>query len=344
MSRRLVRGAAVALLALAVAGIAVTLAARSELLRPYAGWSGTTHVDVTLEPGLGAGAMVDRLAAAGVLRSPWTARVWLRLRGTARSLQAGEYRFERPASALEVLARLAAGDVLLHPVTVPEGLSIAEVAARVAETGLAERSALLTAFRDPSAIRDLDPKAPDLEGYLFPETYHFARGTSAERIAAAFVERFRATALPEIGAAAAAVELSLREIVVLASLIEEETSLPEERPLVAQVFHNRLRRGMLLQCDPTVRYALERAGRPVPVLRTVDLAFDSPWNTYRYGGLPPGPIANPGLDSLRAAVGPTPGELLYFVAAPGGGHRFSRDLAGHESAVGAWRRYSRSSR
>ena len=331
----------VALAALLAALAAVLV--RRELGRPYAGWSGS-HVDVELDPGLSASEMLERLGQAGVLRRPELLRRWVELFGGAESLHAGEYRFDEPISPLGVLERLESGVVLLHPVTVPEGLVNAEIASRFVEAGFGPADALLAAFADPSPVRDLDPGADSLEGYLFPETYRFARGAEPSSIAGALVERFREAVGPTYARRAESVGLTLREAVTLASLIERETSVPGERGRISRVFHNRLARGMRLQCDPTVLYALHRAGRRVKALSYRDLEFDSPWNTYRVTGLPPGPIANPGLASLEAAVSPAAGEELYFVAAPGGGHRFSSTLEQHLQAVADWRTYSRSSR
>jgi UPF0755 protein len=200
---------------------------------------------------------------------------------------------------------------------------------------------LLSAFRRTAPLAEIDPRAEDLEGYLFPETYHLPKGRSAESIANTLVERFKETTGPGYAEAAAAAGLTLREAVTLASLIEKETSRPEERGRISRVFHNRLRLGMRLQCDPTVIYALGRAGRPVARLSRADLEFDSPWNTYRATGLPPGPICSPGRASLEAAVRPAAGNDLYFVAAPGGGHTFSADLASHLLAVRRWRERQR---
>jgi len=301
-------------------------------------------VDVDLDPGLSAAEMLDRLGQAGVLHRPERLRRWVAFVGGAESLHAGEYRFDEPISPLDVLRRLQSGVVLLHTVTVPEGLATAEIARRFVEAGFGPGDELLVAFSDPSPVRDLDPAAETLEGYLFPETYRFPRGAPAPAIAGTLVERFRDTVGATYGRRAKRAGLTLRQAVTLASLIERETSVPDERGRISRVFHNRLARGMRLQCDPTVLYALHRAGRPVRSLTYRDLEFDSPWNTYRVVGLPPGPIANPGLASLEAAVEPAPGDELYFVAAPGGGHRFSSTLEQHLQAVAVWRTYSRSSR
>lgn len=327
-----------------ILGLALLLAwSYLEMRRSFAGWEGDS-VDVILPSGLHAGEMMDRLGDAGVLRHPDFVRGWLAWSHDAASLQAGEYRFDRPHTPLEVLERLRRGDVLLHRVTVPEGRSLDEVARTVSAAGFASHEALLAAFRDPTPVAEIDAQAADLEGYLFPDTYQFPRGQSAQGIARAMVRRFREVTGDEFSARCAAVGLSVREAVTLASMVEKETSIPEERGRISRVFHNRLRRGMLLQCDPTVIYALKREERPVERLSRADLAFDSPWNTYKVAGLPPGPIANPGEGSLRAAVGPAEGDDLYFVASPDGGHVFSRDLADHTRAVSVWRDHLRSSR
>lgn len=336
---------------IALAGIVVAVAVAvglagwsySALNRPYAGWEGEA-VDVELTPGLSARKMLARLAGAGVLRHPKLLRRWLSLQGGGGSLHAGEYRFERPITPLELLERLERGEVLLHPVTVPEGLDLVVIASRFVAEGFGPREELLEAFRDPAPILDLDADATDLEGYLFPETYSFPRGAPAATIATTMVQRFRDTVGEEFAARAQAAGLSLRQAVTLASMIERETSASDERGRISRVFHNRLQKRMRLQCDPTVIYALTRAGREVNRLTYEDLEFDSPWNTYVVYGLPPGPIANPGKASLDAAVEPIAGRDLYFVAARDGGHEFSTTLEAHLRAVADWRAYLRSSR
>ncbi len=337
---RILAAAIAAVLATAVIGV---LLVTRELDTPRAEWSGSEIV-VELPRGMSARAMLDVLAEHGVLRHPALAGLYLRWHGGAGSLHAGEYRFDHPVSTFEVLERLRRGDVLLHPVTLPEGLDLAEVARRLQEAGLHDAAVLEAAFRNPAAIRDLDPEAPDLEGYLFPDTYLFSKEETPPRIAEVMVRRFREAVGETYAARAAGVGLSLRQAVTLASMIEKETSVPDERGRISRVFHNRLARGMKLQCDPTVRFALERAGKPIGRLTYRDLELDSPYNTYRVGGLPPGPICSPGKASLDAAVDPTAGDELYFVASPDGGHRFSATLEGHLRAVAEWRDYVRSSR
>ncbi len=326
-----------------IAAAALLVWVRQDLNRPYSGWQGESTV-VTVERGLDAGSMLVRLGDAGVLRRPRLVKVWLSVRGGAEGLQAGEYRFDRPLSPLAVLDRLSRGDVLLHPVTLPEGLNLAEVAQRLAEAGFGTAEEFTAAFNEPRAIADLDPDATDLEGYLFPDTYHFPRDQTPGEISVEMVGRFRQVVGKEYGRRAEVVGLGLRDAVTLASMIEKETSVSEERPRISRVFHNRIKRGMKMECDPTVMYALHRAGKSVERLTYADLRFESPWNTYVIAGLPAGPIANPGKASLEAALAPADGNELFFVAAPGGGHRFSTTMSGHLKAVAEWRRHVRSSR
>jgi len=317
--------------------------AKLQLAQPHAGWSGS-RVVVVLEPGLDAGSMLRRLHRDGVLRHPDLARAWLSWHGGAERLQAGEYLFDQAISPLALLERLEQGDVLLHPVTFPEGLSLLEVADRLVAAGFGTDDEWRSAFGSAELVIDLDPQAEDLEGYLFPDTYHFPDGERPQSIAGVMVRRFREVVGEAYVEQAREMGLDLRSAVVLASLIEKETSVPQERPRISRVFHNRLERGMRLECDPTVLYALARAGREVERLTRADLAFESPWNTYVVRGLPAGPIANPGVESLLAVVNPSEGDELYFVAAPDGGHRFSSTLSEHREAVAVWRRYVRSSR
>jgi UPF0755 protein len=315
-----------------------------QLHRPYAGWT-SDQVVVVLEPGMSASAMLARLGEAGVLERPRIARAYLSWTGGGAQLQAGEYRFDAASGPLDVVARLRAGDVLLHEVTVPEGLDFEQVAELVATAGFAGKEALLAAFAQTSRIAEHDPDATDLEGYLFPDTYRFSRDPGADSIADRMVRQFEQAVGADYATRAKTAGLTVREAVTLASLIEEETSVPEERRRISAVFHNRLARRVPLQCDPTVLYALKREGRPVNKLYSKHLQFDSPYNTYRYPGLPPGPIANPGKASLEAAVEPIKSRELYFVALPGrGGHAFSETLEQHNRAVERWRAYLRSSR
>ncbi|MDH3628843.1 MAG: endolytic transglycosylase MltG [Acidobacteriota bacterium] len=324
--------------------VAVVLTATfyAQLHRDHAGWQGPDVV-VELPSGEPAGRLLGRLVDAGVLSDDGPLRTWLSIRGGGEKIRAGEYRFDQPSSPLTVLSRLQRGDILLHAVTIPEGRSIFEAIQDLVVAGIADEASLTRVFSDPSAVRELDIDATDLEGYLFPDTYHFASGVSAETVAETLVRRFVEVVDEEYIAAAAGHGLELHEAVILASLIEKESGVSSERPRIARVFHNRLKLGMPLQCDPTVLYAWARLGKPVGKLTRKHLEIDSPWNTYVYPGLPTGPIANPGEESLWAAVQPAEGDELYFVASPEGGHTFSRNYEEHRRAVRVWRAYRRSS-
>jgi UPF0755 protein len=234
---------------------------------------------------------------------------------------------------LEVIAKIARGDVFVITLTFPEGLSVAEMASIVESHGLDSATAFAAAASDPAAIRTLDPSARTLEGYLFPETYRLGRKTDASRLVQLMVERVTQVITPELRGEAEKVGLSIHQLVTLASLVEKETARAEERPIVAAVYLNRFRIGMLLQCDPTVVYALQAVGKYSGKLHHDDLAYDSPYNTYRYAGLPPGPIAAPGKASLEATVHPADVDYLYFVSRNDGSHEFATTLAEHNRNV-----------
>ena len=330
------RAAAILLLAaLAVfAGGVVWLVA--EWQKPHQGFA-RDGVFVEIPRGLSNSAIAHRLAGAGVVRSRIAFEALCRWKSPA-TLQAGEYFFNRPVTPEEVFRKLAAGRVFVHVVTVPEGKTMKEIAEIMEREGLASRTEFLAAASDASPVRDLAPKARNLEGFLFPATYQFPRRVTPERVVEVMVKRFREVwgkIQKETGAADGR---SVTAVVTLASLVEKETRVAEERSLVAGVFHNRLKRRMALQCDPTVIYALELANRYDGTLTTKDLKFKSLYNTYRNAGLPPGPIANPGEASLRAAVNPPKVDYLYFVANAEGGHFFSSTLAEHNRNVTRYRR------
>ncbi len=303
--------------------------------RPYKGYQ-AAEAFVEIAPGSSPQSMGRTLSAAGVVVSPTAFRAAVWMRGAGRRLQAGEYRFDQPMTPAEVVEKIARGDVFLRPVTFREGLTIRQMAQVFAERGFGTAEEFIAAASRPDSIRDLDPEARDLEGYLFPDTYSLPRKTTAEQLAARMVARFEKTLTPEIRAKAAARGLTTRELVTLASLVEKETAKAEERPIVAAVYANRLKIGMGLQCDPTVIYALERAGRYTGNLTRADLQFDSPYNTYRYAGLPPGPIAAPGKASLEAAADPADVPYLYFVSRNDGSHVFASTLDEHNRNVHEW--------
>lgn len=253
--------------------------------------------------------------------------------------QAGEYLIDRPMDSREVFWKIVHGQIYVHVVTIPEGWTMYDIANELDRQGICSRADFLAAARDTSLISDLAPHATNLEGFLFPSTYEFTRHTTCEEIAKRMVEDFRSVwetlddgDTPHPGG------LTTEQVVALASLVERETPDENERPLVAGVFYNRLARGYPLQCDPTVQYAMEMNGQIVKDVKPSDLHVDSPYNTYEHRGLPPGPIANPGEASLRAALNPAHTDYLYFVANGRGGHFFSRTLAEQDRNIHRLRR------
>jgi UPF0755 protein len=314
------------LAALAAGGFAVY-----RVEQPYQDFRGETFVE--FPHGTGTGDIADTLAKAGVVRSRWDFLL-ARVASRTRVLQAGEYRFDRAASPMEVVRRIARGDIFYYELVVPEGRNLFDIAAAVEQLGLFPAPKFLEAARDPTLIRDLDPQAPTLEGYLFPDTYKLSRHTTPDRLCRLMTGKFR-DAWRSLHTTA-----GVHRSVTLASLVEKEGKLADERPRIAAVFENRLRIGMKLDCDPTTIYAALLLRHYRGVIYRSDLDSDHPYNTYRHAGLPPGPIANPGLASMRAVLAPSDSDSLYFVArADGsGGHEFSSTIAAHESAVERYHR------
>ncbi|MBN2244667.1 MAG: endolytic transglycosylase MltG [Candidatus Aminicenantes bacterium] len=259
----------------------------------------------------------------------------------SNNLRAGEYSLELPLSSHEILKLLIEGKVILYPITIPEGLTRLEMAGHVQSEYAIAKDAFLEASGDPRPILSLDSKALNLEGYLFPETYHFPKNTTARFMVTAMVDQFSSVFDHDWRQRAKNLGFTIREIVILASLIEEETSLPEERNLVSATFHNRLRIGMKLDCDPTIIYALKLDNAYTGRLRYRDLKLDSPYNTYIYPGLPPGPICNPGKASIQAALYPADEDFLYFVSKNDGSHKFSRTFKEHQTAVNIYQKRDR---
>jgi UPF0755 protein len=299
---------------------------------PFRGYEGEAQ-ELEIPPGSTTRAIGERLVSAGLVRDNVTYRVALWLGGDARRLKAGEYRFDKPMSARDVLGKIARGEVDLVNVTFREGLTIGDMAAIFEAQGFGPAATFREAASTRSLVADLDPTATDLEGYLFPETYAVSRHVEPAQLVRAMVDRFKHVLVPSLRDAAAARGLSIRQFVTLASIVEKETGATEERPMVAAVYANRLRIGMPLQCDPTVIYALQRAGTFDGNLRRDDLSLDSPYNTYRYAGLPPGPIAAPGRGALEAAAHPAAVEYIYFVSRNDGTHAFARTLEEHNRNV-----------
>ncbi len=301
------------------------------VLTPY---GPATETFVSVAPGSSATAIGRKLETAGVVRSRYGFDLlrWFR-HGT---LQAGVYRFDHPAPATEVYARIARGDVFTLSLTVPEGANIFDIATRVEQAGLGTRQSFLdAAVSQTSLVADLDPGAASLEGYLFPDTYRFSPTATAPQIAAAMVRRFR------VVAAQLGLKENVHRVVTMASLVERESAVDAERPLVAGVFENRLAKKMPLNTDPAVIYGLELTGHWRGVIHQSDLARDTPYNTYLHAGLPPGPVANPGAPSLRAAMNPAKTNYLYFVAAgtDAQGHSlFAATLDEHNRNVAGYRK------
>ena len=320
------------LVVVVIAGAAAVGVIYLRVNRPYRGFQAPEQF-VEIPQGTGSSLIGERLTAAGVVRDSITFRVALWLSHQGRHLKAGEYRFDHAMTPFEVIDKMARGDVFVVSLTFPEGLTIAEMSKIFESHGLGTSAMFVEAAHDGSLIRDLDPVAKDLEGYLFPETYNVPRHTDAAKLVRMMVARFEKILTPELRQAAAARNLSVRQAVTLASIVEKETAKAEERPLVAAVYTTRLRIGMPLQCDPTVIYALVKAHRYDGNIHKEDLSFDSPYNTYRYPGLPPGPIASPGRASIEAAVHPADADYLYFVSRNDGSHAFARTLEEHNRNV-----------
>jgi UPF0755 protein len=300
--------------------------------RPFKGYDAAEQF-VEIPQGSGTAAIGKRLADAGVVRDEVSFKVALWLSGNARRLQAGEYRFDRAMTPRQVAEKIAHGDVYVRPITFPEGLTAKQMAAVFESKEFGSAKEFLDATRNAALVSAIDPDAKDLEGYLFPDTYKLPRQSTAELLVGRMVTSFMKALTPDLIAQADARGMTVRHLVTLASIIEKETGNPTERPLVAAVYSNRLKIGMGLQCDPTVIYALERAGRYTGNLTRDDLHFDSPYNTYRYAGLPPGPIASPGRASLEAAVNPANVSYLYFVSKNDGSHAFASTLDEHNRNV-----------
>ncbi|MCW8984125.1 MAG: endolytic transglycosylase MltG [Thermoanaerobaculales bacterium] len=289
-------------------------------------------VELEIAAGSTASEILTQLRANDLLPSVVAGRIYLRALAPGQSLYYGHYQFPSASRPVDVLETILEGAVEMFTVTLVEGSDVAKIGEQFAGLGLGTAEEWQGFGQRVEWISDLAANAPSLEGFFFPDTYRFAIGIPAERAARHLVERFEEV-WSEEAQRTDALWGSTLEIVTLASLVEAETSLDGERPLIAGVFANRLRRSMLLQCDPTVVYALKRRNEWQGRLLRIHWEVDDPYNTYRYPGLPPGPINSPGRAALAAAINPQPSPYLYFVAKPGGGHAFSKTLAEHNRAV-----------
>jgi UPF0755 protein len=305
------------------------------------------HTPTSLEPfeiphGLSARGVLKVLGVRGLISNERLTWTYLALSGNRKSLKAGEYLFDRAVTTREVIDALVAGAVYLHKFTVPEGLTLKEIAAKWEEQGFGAAEEFITATEESVNLLDfeggVEGSGASVEGYLFPETYSFPIRTTPRQAIEAMVGRYRSV-IEQLRNRfpAESWTLNARDTLILASLVEAEAAVDDERPLIASVFLNRLKKRILLQCDPTVVYALEKSDRYQGTLTRADLKFDSPYNTYRYAGLPPGPIANPGMRSLEAVIQPASSHYLYFVRTAGGRHTFSETLEAHNRAVAAYR-------
>jgi UPF0755 protein len=312
---------------------------------------------VMLRPGYSTHRIAAELKGAGLIRSQFAFVLWHRVH-RKRSLKAGEYLFDKPANIIDIQKRLRAGDVYYHTVIVPEGFTMFDIARAIEAAGLGPADDFLkVAQSDTALIADIDPNARSLEGYLFPETYEFTRLMTMEEMAAAMVKQFRQVAhqigltpAPALIASSEAKQIPATDLqlsgfqkdinrtVTMASIIEKETAVPEERPLVAGVYYNRLNKHIALDADPSIIYAELLAGTYAGALHHADMQFRSPYNTYRNTGLPPGPIGNPGRSALEAAMHPAQTNYYYFVADAQGHHRFARTLKDHNKNVAAYRK------
>jgi len=287
---------------------------------------------VLLRPGYSTRRIAAELEAAGVIRSRLGFVLWHRIH-RKQSLKAGEYLFDKTARTLDIHDRLVRGDIYVHTVVIPEGFTMFDIAQAVQDAGLGSSQEFLAVAKSSTElISDLAPDAKSLEGYLFPNTYEFTRTQSMKEIAAAMVRQFRQVA-EQIGLTASGHGTDVQKTVTMASIIEKETAVPEERSVVASVYYNRLARNVALQADPSVIYAELLNGNYAGALHHSDMQFQSAYNTYTHPGLPPGPIGNPGRSSLEAALHPAQTDYFYFVSDGNGHHRFSRSLEEHNQNV-----------
>lgn len=320
--------ATVLIVLLVVGGFLVGLTAVS-FFRNVPSGSGESTV-VFVKPKSSLPQIARQLGDAGVLTSPWRLRFLVRITGNGRSLKPGEYAFKRPTSPYTTMKKLVSGDVLLHKVTFPEGITVRKVVEILVKAHLGSEEEFDRLMTDKRLLKKLKIPAESFEGFLFPDTYYFSKIDSPERILKTMVSRFRQALTRKDKKKAKKRKLNLREWITLASIIEKESTWPDEQPIVSSVFHNRLRKKMRLQTDPTVIYGIENFDGN---LTRRHLETPTPYNTYVHYGLPPGPIANPGASAIQAAVNPADTEFLYFVANKKGQHVFSKTYEEHARNV-----------
>lgn len=283
-----------------------------------------------IHPGDGFRSITRRLVKMGIVQSPFKFRVFARLNNRDKRIKAGEYHLSPSQSPREILDKLIDGDVILYRLTVPEGYNLAQIARLVVTVGLGNEKRFLNAAHDAQLIRSLNITAPSLEGYLFPDTYHFPRAVGPDKIIRTMVRRLKAVYTPQWQEVARQKGFTLHEVLTLASIIEKETGAPQERALISSVFHNRLKKKMRLETDPTVIYGIADFNGN---LTRKHLKTPGPYNTYLNVGLPPGPIANPGAEAIKAVLFPENTRYLFFVSKKDGTHHFTKNFSAHKQAV-----------
>lgn len=324
-----IRGVSAVFLTLAMTAVGVRTYLQSDVTRFSVGGTGPSTI-VYIKPKTGVQEIAQNLRDAGVIQSRWAFLSLAYLQGSLTRLHAGEYEFTRDMSLREILRKLEMGRVVTHQVTIPEGVTAQDIARLLASERLAEADRFMALVKDPKFAESLGVPGRSMEGYLFPDTYRLTRGMGEEEIVRVMVARFRQAVPKDIASQARRLGMDVHSVITLASLIEKEVMLDSERPVVSAVFHNRLRRNMPLQSDPTAVYGAAGARRRVTAL---DVRRKSPYNTYLRLGLPPGPIGNPGLASITAALNPSRVNYLFFVAKNDGTHFFSRTFEQHAQAV-----------
>ncbi|MBS1808832.1 MAG: endolytic transglycosylase MltG [Acidobacteria bacterium] len=323
----------------------------SEIKKAHA--HNATEKIITIPPKSSTSAILAKLHQEGIISSPTAVSLWLRTFGRGKVLKTGDYQFDSPIAPLQVIDKLVRADVATRKLTIPEGYNQWEIAEKLAapligmkEPAPASKEEILQLFKNTKLIADLDPKATDLEGYLFPDTYEYTTTTTRAQLVEAMVKRFRKIYTSEMMSQAHTIGMNTRQLITMASLIEKEAKVDKDRELISQVYHKRLKMGMNLACDPTVIYGAILAGKYKwnGIIYQSDLDRDSPYNTYKKPGMPPGPIASPGKRAIEAALNPAPTDYLYFVVdgvKRDGSHVFSKSGADHERAVSAYRQMER---
>jgi UPF0755 protein len=292
--------------------------------------AGNVEMKIVISPGQSFKTVINDFKKAGLLKNPIKFKLLARITGADKQIRTGEYLFSTCLTPARILQKMVSGEVVLYRLTIPEGYTLAEVAGAVELSGLGSQAGFLAVAGDKTFVENLGIGTTVLEGYLFPDTYFFPKNVSAKQTIAAMITRFKAVFTPQWEKRAADLGFTVHQIVTLASIIEKETGDPDERPLIASVFHNRMNRGMRLETDPAVIYGIKNFNGNIT---RQDLKTPTPYNTYVIFGLPPGPIANPGVKSLEAALYPAASDFLYFVSKKNGTHQFSTNLNDHTLAV-----------